>query len=163
MGYLPVLKEVFEEDKYKLAFAVLVIILNVVFALTSNIIIPSTLELNPILDVPKAVLVEMIVVLISVNLTVLFRNYQTKKDTNKKTTFVGAITALFTTACPVCQPAWLVWLGFGSFTGFLADLSLYIALLSISLLLVSLHYSLKSASNFCELNKLGARKYGKSN
>ncbi len=151
MNHIKALSELFKQKKYALAFAFLLLVLAPIFAITSDILVPSTLELNPIAEMPKIVLVLGTVVLIALNLTVFFHNYEAKKNASKKTTALGAVAALFTTACPVCQPIWLVWLGLGSASAFLTDISLYVGFLSVSLLLVSLHYSLKSSSATCEI------------
>jgi len=155
MNYLKVLSEIFSNIKYRLAFAAMALVLMPIFAVTSDIIVLSTLEFNPIADPFKIALMIMIVTLIALNGTVLLHNYDARKSLGKKTTLLGSLTALFTTTCPVCQPIWLVWLGFGSASAFLAQISLYVGLLSISLLLVSLHYSLKPIYNTCEVKVNG--------
>ena len=150
MNYSNPIAEVLKQARYRTVFVMLLVVLTPIFAVTSDIIVPSTLELNPIADPIKIALMFMIAVLMSLNGTVLFHNYEAKKKAGKKTTVLGTIAALFTTTCPICQPIWLVWLGFGSASAFLADISIYVALLSISLLIVSLYFSLKS-SNKCEV------------
>jgi hypothetical protein len=57
------------------------------------------------------------------------------------------ITALITTACPICQPIWLVWLGLGSATAFLSEVSIYLATSSIFLL----GFSLYKSTELCEV------------
>ena len=151
MDYLNAVTEALGKPRYRNVFVILLLVLAPIFSLTSDIIIPSTLEFNPISDPMKIVLICVIVLLMSINGSVLLHNYEARKSMGKKTTILGTLTALFTTTCPVCQPIWLVWLGFGSASAFLPNISIYVALLSISLLLVSLHYSLKSMSSVCEV------------
>ena len=155
MDYIKAIRKVILQRRYQRLFALLLVVLIPLFAITSDVIVTSTLELNPIADPIKITLMFMIVLLLSLNGTILFHNYEARKSIGKKTTLAGTVAALFTTTCPVCQPIWLVWLGFGSASAFLADISIYIALVSISLLFISLHYSLKSVSTICEVNKNG--------
>ena len=157
MDYVKALREVLRQARYRTLFIILLVVLALIFAVTSDIIVLSTLELNPIADPTKIALMFMIVILMALNGTVLFHNYEARKSLGKKTTALGTVAALFTTTCPVCQPIWLVWLGFGSVSAFLADVSIYVALLSLSLLFVSLHYSLRSISNVCEVNSNGKK------
>ncbi len=154
MDYTKAVGDVLRQARYRVLFVILLVILAPIFAVTSDIIVPSTLELNPIADPVKIVLMVLIVTLMALNGAVLFHNYEARKNVGK-TTVLGTVGALFTTTCPVCQPIWLVWLGFGSASAFLADISIYVALLSLSLLFVSLHYSLKSVYNTCEVNLNG--------
>ena len=151
MDYLNAVTEVLGKPRYRNVLVILLLVLAPIFSLTSDIIIPSTLEFNPISDPMKIVLMSVIVLLMSINGSVLLHNYEARKSMGKKTTILGTLTALFTTTCPVCQPIWLVWLGFGSATAFLAEVSIYLSMLSIGSLLLSLHYSLKPALDICEV------------
>lgn len=92
-----------------------------------------------------------IVFLISLNGTITIHNYDLKKEYSKNS-FLGGFIAFFASTCPVCQPIWLIWLGFGSVSAFLSGIGLYIGLLSIILLTISLYYSLKSVSS-CPIKK----------
>ena len=150
MSYRKALGEVFAQNRYKYVLLILFLVLVPVFAITSDVIVTSTLTLNPTSEPLQIALMFGIVLLMALNGAVVFHNYETRKVSNKSTTLVGAVTALFTSTCPICQPVWLVWLGFGSASAFLASISLYLGLLSLAFLLVSLHYSLKSVSNTCE-------------
>lgn len=151
MNYVKALGEVFLQNRYRLIFLVLVLVLAPIFAITSDIIVTQTLTLNPTAEPIQIALVLGIVALMAINGAVTFHNYEARKATSKSITLIGTITALFTSSCPFCQPIWLVWLGFGSATAFLANISLYLGVLSFAFLLISLHYSLKSVSNKCEV------------
>jgi hypothetical protein len=156
MDYTAALSEVFSQARYQNAFVLLLFVLTPLLAITSDIFVLATMQFNPILDQFKASLMAVIVVLMSLNATVVLHNYEKRKPAMKSTTALGAtVAAFFTTACPVCQPIWLLWFGLGSATVFLAEISVYVALLSIALFVFSLHYSLKSVSNICEVKPHG--------
>ncbi len=155
VNYSGELGKIFVHIRYRITLFLLLALLGSIFAITSNIVVPSTLQLNPSAEPIKIIMMLMIVILMSINLTVLFHNYEMRKGTVKQSTILGTLGAPFTTACPICQPIWLVWLGFGSFTAFLSDISIYIGILSFGLLLLSLHNLLKAASSTCEVKKNG--------
>lgn len=175
--YFTQIREIFWKTGYLPIFLALLAIFAILFGVTSNIVVivpsalvfTSILQINPFVELPKIGLSAIIAVLMALNSTVLLHNYRnsygknqignakTGTGTDTKTTFLGGFIAMFATACPVCQPIWLVWLGFGSVSAFLADVSIYVALLSLSLLFVSLHYSLRSISNVCEVNSNGKK------
>ena len=169
--YFTQIREIFWKTGYLPIFLALLAIFAILFGVTSNIVVivpsalvfTSILQINPFVELPKIGLSAIIAVLMALNSTVLLHNYRnsygknqignakTGTGTDTKTTFLGGFIAMFATACPVCQPIWLVWLGLGSVSGFLADFGVYFGLLSIGLLIVSLHYSMKSASGTCEM------------
>ena len=140
--------------RYALAFGICLLIIAPVLSVTSNIVVPSVPDINPGAEPLDIVLVGLIAALISLNAAVLIHNLDARAE-GGKTGVVGTIAAFFTTACPVCQPIWLVWLGLGSATAFLAEYGRYVSLASIGLLGISLHYSLKSASGTCEVKTNG--------
>lgn len=144
------LESVFGSGRYRLAFVIALAVLSPLLAVSSNIVVPSTLDINPGAEAPDILLVGAISVLIALNLSVLLHNLELSAPVNGGGA-LGAFAALFTSACPVCQPIWLVWLGFGSATAFLAEFGRYISVLSIAMLAVSLHHSLKAASGTCEV------------
>lgn len=154
MDYVNKIVSILSKGKYARIFCLLFILFGLVFAISADIIIFPTFELNPIAEPVKIVAIASIVFLATLNFTVILHNYDSKKKSNKSNSLFGVITALFTTACPVCQPVWLFWIGFGSATAFLADISIYIATLSIVLLLISLRYAL---SDKCEVKSYGKK------
>jgi hypothetical protein len=147
---LRLLGSILATSRYSLAFGLALIVVTPIISVTSNILVPSTLEINPGAEPLDMLLVGAIAGLIAINSAVLLHNFDMKAGINKGGP-AGALVAFFTTACPVCQPVWLVWLGLGSATAFLAEFGRYISIMSIALLGVSLHYSLKSASGVCEV------------
>ena len=154
MNYLKALSEIFAQDKYSAAFLIILIIFVSLLTITSGFFVITTMEFNPIADPIKVFLVLTSAFLLALNSVVILHNYDQRKTAAKGTTGLGALAALFTTSCSVCQPFWLLWLGLGSGTAFLTDISIYISLLSILFLLISLHYSLKS-NNKCEVKTYG--------
>ncbi len=127
-------------------------IITPLLAITSNIIVLSNLSINPTLELPRLAMVIVIAILMSINIAVAVYNYKQGKKIGKKTTVAGAISALFTTACPICQPVWLFWIGLGSASAFLSEITIYFGIASILILLISLHFSLKGVYGKCEVN-----------
>ncbi len=66
---------------------------------------------------------------------------------------LGGLMGTLASACPVCQPIWLFWLGFGSASAFLADWSPYILLASLALLSFSVHSGLRLVAAGCPIKK----------
>ena len=64
-------------------------------------------------------------------------------------TAIGALTALFTSSCPVCHPLILAGLGLGCVGGLLSDLSIWIGILSALMLAISLDSSLNATTGTC--------------
>lgn len=148
---------VFSSARNALIFLLVAAAAAAVLSITSGIFVPSVLELNPLAEPLGIAGMLAISVLFALNATVIFSNYADESRTNAGTAFAGGFAALFTTACPVCQPVWLVWLGFGSATAFMADVSVYIWAASAVLLSVSLYYSLGKHNNTCEVKKNGKK------
>jgi hypothetical protein len=65
----------------------------------------------------------------------------------------GSVMGALASACPVCQPIWLFWLGFGSASAFLADWSIYIFAASLLLLAFSVHQGLQAVVAGCPVRK----------
>ena len=153
MSRLHVLKEALTSPNGAVAFTAALAISIPVLAITSNVIILNPPGLNPIMELPKAALVGIIALLLSLNLAMISCN-STGTQSTKATGIMGGATAMLTSTCSVCQPVWLFWFGMGSASAFLADASVYIALASIVLLSFSLNKSIKS-HNQCEVEKNG--------
>ncbi len=151
MSHGDALREVFGQPKYRLAAAAIAAAAAPVLAITSNILAPDGLALNPFAEPARVALMAAIAAAMAVNGAVLLHNHDMRKSAGGRTTAIGALAALFTSACPVCQPVWLVWLGLGTGTAFLSGVGLYAGAFSLAMLLVSIHYSLKSAESFCEV------------
>ena len=144
-------------QRYLTVCVLVTLVVLPIMLISSAIISPFGFTFNPLAEPLGIVLTIVIAILISLNLTVLFYNYEQKNMVKKKTTLIGGAVALFTTACPVCQPTAIVLLGFGSAVGFLSEISIYIAIASIAILLFSLFSSLKYSCEDCEV------KNGKNN
>lgn len=151
MNHLDALGKVFGESRYRLAAAVIAVAVTPVLAITSNILSPDGLALNPFAEPVRIAMVAAIAAAMAVNGAILLHNMEMRKARGGKATMLGAVSAFFTSACPVCQPVWLVWLGLGSVTAFLSDIGPYVGAFSLAMLAVSIHYSLKSAENVCEV------------
>lgn len=131
--------------KLMILFFFIFVVSLFILAISSGTFLVSTFNLNPTAEPAGIVITLTIAILFSLNL----RIYLQKKQTSGALT-LGGLFAFFTSACPICQPIWLIWLGFGTVTAFLVDYTIYLGLLSIVLLLVALHYSLKKT---CEVEK----------
>lgn len=138
---------ILSENKYKAIFFIAFVITMSVFTITSDIVVLNTLSINPFVDVARVLLMGIISILIALNITVLWYRHSVRNKISPTTTVLGTVTALFTSACPICQPIWLFYFGFGSATAFLTELSWYIGFLSIALLIFSLYNSTKN----CEI------------
>ncbi len=150
MKKLQKLHAIFSSPKYGVVFLATTIVFGAIIAVTSDIIIFPSLQLNPIAQPLQIGIISIIVFLLAANTSVLVQNFDLRKDTGgKTTTLFGTAAAFFTTACPVCQPIWLVWIGAGSATAFLSDVSILIGIASIAMLLFSLNILLKE--DFCEV------------
>lgn len=70
-----------------------------------------------------------------------------------KTGAIGSLMGTLASACPICQPIWLVWLGMGSMSGFLADWGGYILAASLVILTFSVHQGLQAVATSCPMRK----------
>ena len=62
------------KNRYRITFVILLVILGAIFAITSDVVVLKTLEINPTVDSAKVLLVGVMVVLMSLNFTVMFHN-----------------------------------------------------------------------------------------
>ncbi len=151
MNDITALREVFAGRRYRVAAAGLAAVLIPLLAITSNILSPDGLSINPFAEPLGVVIMAAIAAAMAVNGAILLRNYDLRAALPGKAAAAGGGAALLASACPYCQPVWLVWLGLGSATAFLSAIGAYLGLLSLAMLLVSIHYSLKSAKAVCEV------------
>ncbi len=151
MNELEALRAVFSGWRYRAVAIALAAVLAPLLAVTSNVFSPSGLSLNPFAEPLRIALVAAIAAAMAVNGAILLRNFEMRMALGGKAAAAGSAAALFASACPVCQPVWLIWLGLGSATAFLSDISLYIGAFSLLMLLVSIRQSLRSSSNTCEV------------
>jgi hypothetical protein len=133
----------------------MLVVFGALLAITADIVVLPGLYFNPGIEPLQLGIVALLVPMMALNGTVAFHNIEARIVAGSAGGFIGTAGALFTSACPFCQPIWLVWLGFGSATAFLAQYGALIGIGSIALLLVSLHYCIKSASGTCEVKLNG--------
>jgi len=145
MSATEALRGIISTPKYAATAIAIFIVLAPVFALTSGLIVPPSFELNAIAELPKIGMVAAIVGLLAVNVAVLRRNMDMNADSGKAVGIFGGVAGMFTSTCAVCQPVWLIWIGFGSASAFLAEISYYIGAVSIVLLAFGLNGQLKAA------------------
>lgn len=158
---LSALAQVFSRPKYVLLFVLLVLLLSPIYAVLTDVVILSPLSLNPNLRLPEAVLIALVALLASAGFTIAAYQLSELRSVSKKSVGSGVLgagaggsaLAAFASACTICQPVWLVWLGLGSASAFLIDYGLYIALASIALLLFSIQSGLRAISLGCGLKK----------
>ncbi len=138
--------------KQKLLFVVVFAAVWAGYALFTDIYSIPLGGFNPLLKPVDAGLITVIALLTSLIITLMAYTIKTNLGTRgKKRGILGSTIGLFATACPICQPIWLVWLGLGSQALFLVEISTYVSLASIALLLVSLHFMARGiADKTCE-------------
>ncbi len=140
--------EALEGRNYKLLFAGVFILLSGAYAVLTDIVVLSDgVSFNPNLKLLQASLVIAIAFLSSLTLTLVVYRSRTLGARIEKKNFLGSAAGVFATACPICQPIWLVWLGLASQSLFLIEISAYVALASIALLLASLHFAAQNIAN----------------
>lgn len=141
--------EALAEGRQKLLLAAVFAITWVVYAVFTDIIVVQDKWFNPNLKLLDASLITFIAFLTSLLLAmmVFVAKNNLGETRGKKRGVLGSFIGVFATACPICQPIWLVWLGLGSQALFLVEISLYVQLASIALLLVSLHFVSQGISN----------------
>lgn len=154
------MKLVFSSMKYFLLFFILFGALAPLYAVLTDIIILSPLSVNPSIKPLETALIMLTALLASLGFTIAaFQIFEFRAISRPVgASFVGAgasgsFLATFASACVVCQPIWLVWLGLGSTSVFLVDYSLYIILASIVVLLYSINIGLKAVVKGCRIIK----------
>jgi hypothetical protein len=149
-----IIKKMLSAPKYLAAFVLLFICLEAVYAVATDMLLPDW-KINPLLKVHEAILISAIAALAALSLLLIAYGRECANYAkNASIAGVGGLLGLFATACPVCQPAWLLWLGLGGATVFLVQASLFIELISIALLLVSIYYTLEAIRNpKCKIRK----------
>ena len=151
MRYLEGLEQVLSKERYRNALLLILGLAGALLAITADIIVLPGLEVNPGVEPLQLAIVAVLAPMMALNGAVAIHNLERNVGTAGAGGLAGTLGAFFTSACPFCQPIWLVWLGLGSATAFLAQFGAIIGIVSISLLGISLHYGLKSASGVCEV------------
>ena len=132
---------VFSSRKYILLFAALLIIFVPLYALLTNMMVLSPLSANPDIRLPEAALILVAATLASLGFTIAAYQSFVQRSLSRfaEAGVWGGALGFLASACAVCQPVWVMWLGLGSLLAFLADYSIYILLASIALMLYSLN------------------------
>ena len=145
MGATQNLGLVLEDGRSKKLAACLAVIFLLAYLTVNNVIVPWRLAINPLADGFSVGLVVALSALSALFFTVWEYNRRNFRlaDVQKKGV-IGAILGFATTACAICQPLWLFYLGAGALAPPLIFSSPLI--LGISALLVgySLYTSLKT-------------------
>ncbi len=142
------LNEMLAQNRYRLIFLAVLCISIFIIMLSTNVIVPSTFEINPIAEPLRIGMNFVVSGLMALNLTVALFRHEVLGKIGGKSSLLGAVLGLFGNTCAICQPFWLVYLGFGSAFAFLSDWGLYISMLSAVLLILSLRGQL---SKKCEV------------
>ncbi|MEM2138344.1 MAG: hypothetical protein QW568_04615 [Candidatus Anstonellaceae archaeon] len=156
---------VFSEPKYRLLAAIFFLLLLPIYAILTDIVIISPLSVNPNIKLLEAFLIIMVAILASLGFTIAAYQLSMLHTVSKKSVggsvlgagAGGSVLATFATSCTICQPIWLVWLGFGGISAALVDYSLPIALFSIALLLFSINSGFKAIVEGCKVKLKAAR------
>lgn len=150
---------VFAKQKYMLLFAALFAVLLPAYAVLTNIAITSPPSFNPYIKPVEAGMIFAISVLAALGFTLAAFQFFELHSVSRKSVggsvlgagAGGTVLATFASACSVCQPIWLFWLGIGSATAFLADYGAYMLLASIALLLYSIRTGLLGITRGCRM------------
>ncbi|AJF59635.1 MAG: hypothetical protein QT03_C0001G0126 [archaeon GW2011_AR10] len=148
------LMQILSARRYIVAFLLFSVVISLVLSVTSGFALLYIFNTVQIVEPLNIFVLIVVILLLALNLTVLLKNYETGIKTESSGAVAGAFTGLFLTSCPICQPVWLIWMGLGSSTAFLADISIYFGIASALFLTIGLHYSLKAPEK-CEVKKDG--------
>ena len=148
---------VFSSRKYALLFCLLAAVLLPVYGILTDIVVFSSLSLNSTIRPLETSLVFCVAILASLGFAIAaFQIFElhsvSRKSVGGSVLGAGAggtVLAAFASACTVCQPIWLFWLGLGSATAFFADYSIYILTASVAILLYSIDSGLKAITRGC--------------
>lgn len=133
---------VLSQPRYLGIGIILSILFLALYTILTDIVIFGTFEMNPLAKPLDMVLILIMALLAALAFTLgIFQWKQARTDHSSipKAGLAGGFLGFFATACPICQPIWLVWLGFGSVFVFLTEISLFVELASIALLLIAIH------------------------
>lgn len=131
-----------------MAFLLLLAVLGLVFGAATGIVLLSPLRLNQTADPARIATTAATAFLSAANMSVILSNHRTRVATTGagSMTGLGLISSVFVGACPLCQPAWLFWVGLGSVSGFLGAFGLAFGIAGIAFLLWALKISLESGT-----------------
>ncbi len=146
--------EVLANYFYSRLFIALLILLGFAYVVLTDVFVLSLMQFNSIIRPLDVLLISVIAFLAALTTTATVYRMREFKSFSKRSTagFFGTFVGFFATACPVCTPIWLSWLGVAGSFAFLTQASLYIELASIALLTVSLYLTAKAVNKkTCEI------------
>lgn len=151
---------VFSKFKYWLLFFAVLVVSVFLYSVLTSISILSMLSPGALIDPVKVSLVSLIAFLTAVGFTIAVFQLTELRALSKgaKAGAIGTILGTFTTACTVCQPLWLVWLGLGSVSFFLTEYSIYVIIASIALLFYSINMGMSAVVEGCRVQKKEKKK-----
>ncbi len=139
---------------YLRLFISLLIVLGFAYVVLTDVFVLSLMQFNSIIRPLDVLLIAVIAFLAALSTTLsLYRMREFKAFSKRGSAGVfGSFVGFFATACPVCAPIWLSWLGIAGSFAFLTQASLYIELSSIALLTVSLYLTAQAVNKkTCEV------------
>jgi hypothetical protein len=141
------------QPKYLAAGLVSAVLFFALMAFTSNMIVWGYWEVNPFVEPAHIALNVLIAALFGANAGVLLHNNDKRNAAAAGTqmTALGALAALMTSSCPLCQPFYMLAFGLGGIGSLFAGLSVLIAVFSIALLVISLKRGLDAADGTCRM------------
>ncbi len=145
------LEQVFSKNGYLLLLAILLLVLVPAYLALTNVLLLNPLAVNPSAETPGTALSAILGVLSAGGITVGVFQMREMGGVSaaSKTGLGGSVLGLFGSACPICQPVWLFWLGLGSAGAFLSDYGIYLLTASMLIVLFSLHLGLQSVASGC--------------
>lgn len=151
---------VFSKRKYLWLFALLLLIFLPVYAILTGVYVLSYMGFNVNLKFFEAALVPFVAFLAALGFTIAAFQFKELPSQSHwpKAGLIGSVLGTFSSACAICQPIWLVWLGLGSVAVILADYSAHILIASILLLLYAIHAGLESVAECCAAPKRKKRR-----
>lgn len=150
--HLIALRAVFSKPKYAALLVFFLVSLLPAYSILTNFVILDPLSVNPSVKPFSAALMLFTAALSALGFTIAaYQLIEFKMlSQGSKAGIGGTILSFFSSACPICQPVWLFWLGLGSAGAFLADFGIYVLLASIAILLFSIHLGLKAVGEGCK-------------
>jgi len=155
------LQLVFSKQKYVWLFFLLSAFLLPFYSVLTDIVVLSPLSINPNLKLFEVGLILFISIFAALGFTIAAFQLAELHAASRKSiggSILGAgaggtVLATFASACTVCQPIWLFWLGLGSTSAFLVDYSAYVLLASLAILIYSVNAGLIAVVNGCAIKR----------
>lgn len=149
------LEQVFSKNGYLFLLAILLLVLVPAYLALTNVLLLNPLTINPSAETPGTALSVLLGALSALGLTIgIFQIREMGSfSTGAKTGIGGSLIGLFGSACPICQPVWLFWLGLGSAGAFLSEYGIYLLVASTLIVAFSLHLGLQAVARGCQVRK----------